>query len=106
MSEFIRPKITDKEKGIYGHVDFINANGIGGWVIDVQSAEPRVVEVYINDEKVGEYVANLPRQDISQILGRDAKCGFYIRWVDVSLPSGLRWDSDCLLYTSPSPRDS
>jgi len=93
MSEFIRPKITDKEKGIYGHVDFINANGIGGWVIDVQSAEPRVVEVYINDEKVGEYVANLPRQDISQILGRDAKCGFYIRWVDVSLPSGLKWDS-------------
>jgi len=93
MGEFIRPKITDKEKGIYGHVDFINADGIGGWVIDVQSAEPRVVEVYINDEKVGEYVANLPRQDISQILGRDAKCGFYIRWVDVSLPSGLKWDS-------------
>jgi len=94
VGEFIRPKITDKEKGIYGHVDFINADGIGGWVIDVQSAEPRVVEVYINDEKVGEYVANLPRQDISQILGRDAKCGFYIRWVDVSLPSGLRWDSE------------
>ena len=93
MGEFIRPKITDKEKGIYGHVDFINADGIGGWVIDVRSAEPRVVEVYINDEKVGEYLANLPRQDISQILGRDAKCGFYIRWVDVSLPSGLRWDS-------------
>jgi len=94
MGEFIRPKITDKEKGIYGHVDFINADGIGGWVIDVQSAEPRVVEIYLNEEKIGEVVASLPRADISSILGRDVNCGFFVRWSELSLPSKLNLEDD------------
>ena len=87
--DFIRPKITDKNSGIYGHVDFVNSEGIGGWLIDVSSPEPRVVEIYINDEKIGEAIANLPRPDIASIIGREANCGFFVRWADLSIPDRI-----------------
>ena len=87
--DFIRPKITDKNSGIYGHVDYINSEGIGGWLIDVSSPEPRVVEVYVNDEKIGEAIANLPRPDIAFIIGREANCGFFVKWSQLNVPSRI-----------------
>jgi SAM-dependent methyltransferase len=84
--DFIRPKITDKNSGIYGHVDFVNSEGIGGWLIDVISPEPRVVEVYVNDEKIGEAIANLQRPDIASIIGREANCGFFVKWSQLDVP--------------------
>jgi lipopolysaccharide biosynthesis protein len=87
--DFINPIITDKSRGIYGHVDFINDEGIGGWVIDVESSESRVVEIYVNDIKIGEVVANLPRPDVAFIIGREANCGFFVRWADLSIPNRI-----------------
>jgi len=84
--DFIRPKITDKNSGIYGHVDYINSEGIGGWLVDVSSPEPRVVEVYVNDEKIGEAISNLPRPDIAFIIGREANCGFFVKWSQLNVP--------------------
>ena len=83
---FIRPKITDKSNGIYGHVDFVNEEGIGGWVIDVGLLEPRVVEIYVNDEKIGKAIADLPRPDIAFIIGREANCGFFVKWSQLNVP--------------------
>ncbi|WP_448588133.1 glycosyltransferase [Thermocrinis sp.] len=88
-SDFIRPRITNKNEGLYGHVDFINQQGIGGWVLDAQSNEPRIVEIYIGEEKVGEALANMQRPDISQILGKETKCGFYVRWSELKIPNDL-----------------
>ena len=87
--DFIRPKITDKNSGIYGHVDFVNSEGIGGWLIDVISPEPRVVEVYVNDEKIGEAIANLLRLDIASIIGREANYGFFIKCSQLNVPSRI-----------------
>jgi hypothetical protein len=50
----IRPNLKRGAKiGFYRHVDFINDEGIGGWVIDVESSAPRFVEIYVNHEKIG-----------------------------------------------------
>ncbi|MCC6025960.1 MAG: glycosyltransferase [Caldimicrobium sp.] len=92
--DFIRPKITDKNSGIYGHVDFVNSEGIGGWLIDVSSPEPRVVEIYINDEKIGEAIANLPRPDIASIIGREANCGFFVKWGQLDVPSRINLEDN------------
>jgi hypothetical protein len=50
----IRPNLKRGAKiSFYRHVDFINDEGIGGWVIDVESSAPRFVEIYVNHEKIG-----------------------------------------------------
>jgi len=92
--DFIRPKIIDKNSGIYGHVDFVKSEGIGGWLIDVSSPEPRVVEVYVNDEKIGEAIANLPRPDIASIIGREANCGFFVKWSQLNVPSRINLEDN------------
>jgi hypothetical protein len=92
--DFISPIITDKSRGIYGHVDFINDEGIGGWVIDVESSEARVVEIYVNDIKIGEVVANLPRPDVASIIGREANCGFLIKWNELNVPNNINLEDD------------
>lgn len=88
----IKPNIKGATSGIYGHVDFINEEGIGGWILDLDRPdEPQNVELYINGQKCAEAVANIPRPDISQIIGREANCGFLIRWKDVNVEGILGW---------------
>jgi Glycosyltransferases, probably involved in cell wall biogenesis len=87
MENYIRPKIVNKDEGIYGHVDFVNVDGIGGWVIDVKNPEEqRYIEIYINDIKVCEKIANLHRPDIESIIGKKANCGFFVKWSEIELP--------------------
>ncbi len=80
----IRSTIVDTTRGVYGHVDSINEQGISGWILDLDGGV-NVVEVYINDVKVAEKEANLPRPDIDSIVGRETNCGFLVPWREVKL---------------------
>lgn len=93
MSEVIKPNIKGATSGIFGHVDFINEEGIGGWIIDLDKPdEPQVVELYINKQKCAETSAIIPRPDISHIIGKEVKCGFLIKWKDVLVSPLLNSD--------------
>jgi|GEM_PF-4587649 len=92
--EVIKPTIIDKTKGIYGHVDFINSEGIGGWVWSPEQSEPRIVEVWINNKKIYEGIADIFRPDISAIVGKEVKCGFFIKWHELEIDRTLLESED------------
>ncbi len=47
----IRPNLNKPDKdGVYGFVDYINEEGIGGWLLHINSTEPQVVQVRINKD--------------------------------------------------------
>ncbi len=89
----IGSRIVDRHRGVYGHVDFIDERGIGGWILDLDGGV-NVVEVYINGIKVAEKEASMPRQDIDGIVGRITNCGFFINWAEV------RFGHELLLFDS------
>ncbi len=81
----IHPSLNKPDKdGVYGCVDYINEEGIGGWLLHINSTEPQVVQVRINGVPVAEKVTSIPRNDISAIIGRPANCGFYIKWSEIA----------------------
>ncbi len=88
----IKPNIKNKSTGIYGHVDFVNEDGIGGWVLNLGKNEPSIVEVYINNKKIYEKATNLYRDDISNIINKPVNCGFFIKWEEMDLPSDFSYD--------------
>jgi len=85
----IKPSITkDATSGVYGFVDSIDEKGISGWILDLDGGV-NVVEVYINNVKVGEKEANLYREDIDKITGKVTNCGFFIAWKEVKINTDI-----------------
>lgn len=80
----IGSKITDIQKGVYGHVDFIDERGIGGWILDIDGGV-NVVEVYMNGIKVAEKEASIHREDIDRVVGNVTNCGFFITWREIRI---------------------
>jgi len=81
----IKPSITkDATSGVYGFVDSIDEKGISGWILDLDGGV-NVVEVYINDVKAAEKEANLHREDIGAMVGKETNCGFFITWKEIRL---------------------
>ena len=81
----IKPSITkDATSGVYGFVDSIDEKGISGWILDLDGGV-NVVEVYINNVKVGEKEAYVHRPDIDNIIGKRTNCGFFISWREIKI---------------------
>jgi hypothetical protein len=61
-----------------GSLDEVAADCISGWAGFQGEQDPVVVEIYLDDEKVWECVADRPRPVIAKIGVHHARCGFLI----------------------------
>jgi len=93
---YIRPNLTtSKSRGRYGNVDVINADGIGGWFVNLDNPTDNRLTVKINGKTVGTVKPSFPRSDINALLGKPVNGGFFVSWGELKIDSDLlkakRW---------------
>lgn len=76
--ECIRPELS-------GNIDLVDDNFIHGWIYDRTRPEtPVTLDLYAGSIKLVSTVANLLRNDVRDVSGFRAECGFSIRHSDFS----------------------
>ena len=69
--------IHNNQPFIYGKITLQDESVIEGWAVDPLSSNPVKLAIKVNDETVGDIVANLPRDEFSQMdIGRKGEIGF------------------------------
>ena len=90
LADLITHEVKDINKGVYGNVDVVNKEGVFGWIVDFDSPELPVLELYINDQKVSETLPSVRREDIVKIINREILVGFEFRWTNLQIPEELK----------------
>jgi hypothetical protein len=70
--------IREVSKVPIGHLDLVGADCIKGWAGLRGQQEPVVVEIYLDQEKVWECLADHPRPDVEEAGLHFERCGFLI----------------------------
>lgn len=77
-------------EGCYGCLERIDAVGMTGWVLDATDLDlPQPVRVLLDGVQIFAGQAKLMRADVSELMGRHARCGFEFRWCDIQPQSRL-----------------
>ncbi len=83
-SHNLSPGVTS---GHFGLVEKIGPDGIIGWVFNAESlGTPLVIHAYLGKYLIGKVLANLPRDDVATLLGRQVNPGFTMKWSEVKIP--------------------
>uniref|UniRef100_A0A7V6CEB0 Uncharacterized protein n=1 Tax=Thermodesulfobacterium geofontis TaxID=1295609 RepID=A0A7V6CEB0_9BACT len=89
-ADLIAPDIKDLSKGVYGNVDFVNQDGVFGWIVDLDSPEQPILELYLDDKKVAETSPSIKREDIVKIFNKEIVAGFEFHWTKLQIPEELK----------------
>lgn len=76
------------------HIDFFEAGRIAGWITDLHAPfTPLSIDLWLDDEYLGRYLADLPRPDVAEAKGLPAnaiRTGFDIALPNVMKPGQVR----------------
>jgi len=62
----------------YGIIDIVTANVVKGWIVDNESDQPVIAELYVNSKKVAEQLADIPRPGLVKNQNHPTgKAGFH-----------------------------
>jgi hypothetical protein len=67
-----------------GNFEFLDAVHISGWAAG--NGQGVIVDIFVNDVKIGEALPSVNRPDVQEVLGLDSRCGFsFFFYIDSSL---------------------